>query len=268
VTRYSFNTLNHSVVFGLPPALPDQIAAAAGAGYDLVGLDLGAVLAHEAAGLGPAALAGVMRQHGVSCYELVPMMLTSDEHHFKAGLGDLLRVVTELQPAIVYAIGPDEPDERMAANFRLGAQALADLGVGSAIEFVAGWGVDTLDKALDLAVAAGAGVGLVMDSWQVFRTPGGWPALNALAGDRIAFAQLADGLAEPMADPMFEMSNRRLIPGEGAFDLIGFRDAVRARGFDGVVSVEVLNEDWRARPVADFARATLAATRALWEAPA
>jgi sugar phosphate isomerase/epimerase len=132
---------------------------------------------------------------------------------------------------------------------------------------VAGWGVDTMDKALRLAVAAGDDVGLVMDSWQFFRTAGGWPALEALAGERISFAQLADGLAEPMADPMFEMSNRRAIPGQGAFDLARFRDGLRARGFDGVVSVEVLSDEWRARPVADFARATYDATRALWEAP-
>jgi sugar phosphate isomerase/epimerase len=265
VTRYSFNTLNHSVTFGLAPNLPEQIAAAAAAGYDHVGLDLGAVLAHERDGLGPAALAGLMEDSGVSCYELVPLWLTADQEQFETGLADLLRVVALLRPQVVYAIAQQPASEEMAVNFRRAVIALADLGIGSAIEAVAGWGVGSLDEALRLAVAAGDGVGLVLDSWQFFRTPGGWSLLAELPAERIAFAQLADGAAEPGPDLMFEMSNRRSLPGEGALDLSGFRDAVAARGFDGVVSVEVLSEEWRARPVAEFAVASLAASRAVWE---
>jgi sugar phosphate isomerase/epimerase len=267
MASYSFNTLNHSVVFGSPPNLPEQIEAAAAAGYAHVGLDMGAVAAHDQQGLGPDALRGLMEQHGISCFELVPLMLTADREQFDVMLADLMRAVDALRPAFVYAIAQEQPDDRLVANFRRGAAALDEMGVGCAIESVAGWGVGTFDEALGLAVGAGDRVGLVLDSWQVFRTPGGWSSLAALPAERIGFVQLADGLAEPLADVGFEMANRRLLPGEGAFDLCGFRDLVLGRGYDGVVSVEVLSEEWRSRPVTDFARALLAATRALWEAP-
>jgi len=139
------------------------------------------------------------------------------------------------------------------------------LGMGCAIEFVAGWGVDSIDKALSLAVAAGDRVGVVLDSWQFFRAGSTWTALAQLPADRIAFVQIADAPAAPQPDLTFEMSHQRLMPGRGELDLLAFREALRNRGYDGVVSVEVLSAQWRTRPLAEFAATTLAMAKALWQ---
>ncbi len=44
---------------------------------------------------------------------------------------------------------------------------------------------------------------------------------------------------------MAETIGRRAFPGEGEFDLDGYCTRMRAKGFDGVVSVEILNDEWR-----------------------
>ena len=50
------------------------------------------------------------------------------------------------------------------------------------------------------------------------------------------------------------------------FPLAEFCSRVRARGYDGPVSVEILNADWRARPLQSFVSATYEATRRFWTA--
>jgi len=59
---------------------------------------------------------------------------------------------------------------------------------------------------------------------------------------------------------------RRIWPGRGEFDLTGFAEAVKATGYGGAVSVELLNESWRLdglRP-AEFARRAMQTSRPYW----
>jgi sugar phosphate isomerase/epimerase len=58
--------------------------------------------------------------------------------------------------------------------------------------------------------------------------------------------------------------HRRLLPGDGTFPILRFRDALARKGFGGVVSVEVLSSQWRDRPIDVFAAATLAASQRVW----
>jgi sugar phosphate isomerase/epimerase len=46
--------------------------------------------------------------------------------------------------------------------------------------------------------------------------------------------------------------HRRAMPGEGVLDLGTFVDALRATGFDGVVTVELLSAQLRALPLDDY----------------
>ena len=39
---------------------------------------------------------------------------------------------------------------------------------------------------------------------------------------------------------------------------------MRAKGFDGVVSVEILNDDWRQRDVGEFARRAYTSSARYW----
>ena len=46
------------------------------------------------------------------------------------------------------------------------------------------------------------------------------------------------------------------------------RDRLVGRGYEDVVSVEVLSAHWRRQPLASFATAALTAARHVWEGPA
>ena len=55
--------------------------------------------------------------------------------------------------------------------------------------------------------------------------------------------------------------NKRLLPGDGEFDIAGFLDAVWTLGYDGPIGVEVLNEYMRKWPLETAATEAYAKTR-------
>ena len=52
---------------------------------------------------------------------------------------------------------------------------------------------------------------------------------------------------------------RRALPGDGILELDRFATALRSRGWDGVVSMQVLSDELRALPLADYTRKVYAA---------
>jgi sugar phosphate isomerase/epimerase len=63
---------------------------------------------------------------------------------------------------------------------------------------------------------------------------------------------------------MAETIGRRTFPGEGEFDLDGYCDRMKAKGFDGVVSVEILSDEWRARDLGEFVRRVYTSSARYW----
>jgi len=61
------------------------------------------------------------------------------------------------------------------------------------------------------------------------------------------------------------MVNGRAMPGDGEFPLDEFCRHSVARGYDGVVSVEILSSAWRSRPLDEFVPTSLDTTRAWFD---
>jgi len=101
-----------------------------------------------------------------------------------------------------------------------------------------------------VAAAAHPNVGPLVDAWHVFRAATSLDELNAaLTPDIIFGVELNDAAAE-VIDTLFEDTiERRLLCGEGCFDLHGFVDLLRNRGFDGPWGVEILSSSFRTLPV-------------------
>ncbi|MFD2758126.1 sugar phosphate isomerase/epimerase family protein [Gulosibacter faecalis] len=103
-------------------------------------------------------------------------------------------------------------------------------------------------------------VGLVVDSWHVFRPGTSFAELrDCLDRDLIFGVELSDTDAE-VRGTLFEdtRDNRRYV-GDGVQDVAGFVRTMRELGFDGPWGVEVLSNEHRARDLADglrHARAT------------
>jgi sugar phosphate isomerase/epimerase len=95
---------------------------------------------------------------------------------------------------------------------------------------------------------------MVIDSWNFCFGPGTWNELEAVPLDAVAYVQFADALA-PIGDVnMHEAMHRRALPGDGVLELDRFVATLRDRGWDGLVSMQVLSDELRELPVDEYAR--------------
>jgi sugar phosphate isomerase/epimerase len=92
----------------------------------------------------------------------------------------------------------------------------------------------------------------------------GWDDLAGLPLEQIAYIQFADALSPATTNLTYEALNRRAMPGDGVLELDRFTSTVRQRGFDGVVSVQVLSAELRRLPLPDFARRAHDAAARYW----
>jgi sugar phosphate isomerase/epimerase len=95
----------------------------------------------------------------------------------------------------------------------------------------------TLVDALALAEASGPSIGVTLDAWHWHHSGGTVADIRAASAARIVDVHVSDAKPMPPADVRDDM---RWLPGEGAIDLVGFFQALRAIGYRGGVSPEVI----------------------------
>ena len=88
-------------------------------------------------------------------------------------------------------------------------------------------------------------VGLILDSFHTLGRGLDPEFIRRIPGDRIAFVQLADAPKIEM-DLLYWSRHFRNMPGEGDLDVAAFMRAVMATGYQGVVSLEIFNDQFRA----------------------
>ena len=149
--------------------------------------------------------------------------------------------------------------ERCAAMF-------AEAGAGMAIEFSPLGPVPTIRAGLDMVKTAGIErAGIVIDSWNFSFGDDNFDDLANVPLDQIAYLQFADALAPVSDNLMDEALNRRAMPGDGILELHRFASTLMERGWDGVVSVQVLSVELRRLPVPEFARLAYDSTARYWK---
>lgn len=109
----------------------------------------------------------------------------------------------------------------------------------AAIEFVAFSTIPDAVTAWRLVELSGSDAALVVDLAHHRRGGGDDAALFAIPPDRIASIQLADGPAQAPEDLLQEASTGRLWPGEGDFGVAGFVNALKARGVEASIGLEL-----------------------------
>jgi sugar phosphate isomerase/epimerase len=265
MTDLAFATLNHSPLVEPHSDLLSQVAAAAGAGYPMVSPDVFSIRAHLAAGGSLTQLADALSERRLACLDLAGLTIGADESRTKHEADKLLEMASALDATWVQARVVDEVDDRIAKLFAWSADHFGTAGVGLAVEFSPLTRVETLAKARELVGGAGVGArtGVIVDTWHFFRGDDGWADLDALPVDELAFVQFSDGLP-PGKDSGRDTLHRRALPGDGEFDLHHFSASLRAEGFRGPISVEVLSEELRALPVDEFARRTMETSSPYW----
>ncbi len=260
-----FNLFNESAYFGPMPDLPRQIRAAAGAGFDSVGLDIFSLARLSETGGRVEDVAELIGSLGLRCPEIASLMISDDAAETEAQLARFEPAVRVLRPEWILVNSDQPPSPQTAGEFRRAADRLGRYGTRLAVEFLAISRVHSIADALELIDRAGVSdAGVLVDTWHFFLGPDDWNDLAELPLERIAYIQFDDHPAITSDDLREETINRRAFPGEGLFDLERFSRTLRARGFDGLVSVEILSKAWRGGDAEEFARRAHRSSAPYW----
>ena len=265
MTTLCFNAFNESAWFGGVPDLPRQIAAAAQVGFDAIGLDVFSLSAFRQRGGQFEALADRMQQVGIRCPEIAALMIGEDPAATEAQLAEFEPAVRALRPDWILVNSDHAPSAASAGEFRRAAERLGRHGARLAVEFLAISRVHSIADALELIDRAGVpDAGVLLDSWHFFLGPDSWDSLAELPMERLAYVQFDDHPAITTDDLRVETVDLRVFPGEGLFDLERFSRTLRSRGFDGLVSVEVLSKSWRGGDVEAFVQKAYRTSAPYW----
>jgi 4-hydroxyphenylpyruvate dioxygenase len=154
---------------------------------------------------------------------------------------DLLMVCSNVSPDSLGGI------ERAAADFHELGERAAKRGLRVAFEALS-WGRHIHDYRDSWEVVRRANhpaVGLVLDSFHVLARGTDLSAIRSIPSDKIFLVQMADAPRLDM-DYLSWSRHYRCFPGQGDLPIDDFMDALHATGFDGLLSLEIFNDRFRA----------------------
>jgi sugar phosphate isomerase/epimerase len=240
-------------------ASPAQLAAAAGAaGFVAVGIR--ADRADEAA-------LQAYNQAGVRCHEMLALVLEEDEKATMMAAERLAAAASTMAAEWVLTIFRTELTPRATRLAQRCATLFAEVGAGLAAEFSPLGPVATISQAMEIVRSGNRGggrAGLMIDSWHFSFGASTWDDLAQVPLDEIAYVQFTDALAPESDRMMRETMNRRALPGEGVLELRRFAATLLDRGWQGLVSVEVLSSQLLTWPVSEIVRRIADTTAPYW----
>src|SRR5260370_28624148 len=154
---------------------------------------------------------------------------------------DLLMICSNVAPESLGGI------ERAAADLRELGERAHRRGMRIAFEALA-WGRhinDYRDAWEAVRRADHPAVGLVLDSFHILARSTDLSAIRAIPGDRIFLVQLADAPLLQM-DYLSWSRHFRNFPGQGDLPVLDFMQALAATTYDGPLSLEIFNDQFRA----------------------
>ncbi|WP_179166656.1 TIM barrel protein [Streptomyces sp. CB03238] len=247
-----------------PGELFDAVRAA---GFTGVGLDLFTVDAWAGRGRTLAGVARDLAAAGLRCSEMLGFVVSDDAEGTYEGARRVAEAVAAFGAPYALGMVTAPPGPRTADLFARCAEVVADADGTAAVEFLPFTPLATIADARALVRHAGAGrAGVLVDTWHFFQGPDSWDELSALPAEELAYVQFNDHpqLLGADADLYHECMTRRVMPGDGVFPLDAFRDALTAKGYAGLVSVEVNSAELAALGPDEFARRAWAAARRYW----
>jgi sugar phosphate isomerase/epimerase len=254
------NAFNGSPFFGLREDLPGWIDAAAEAGFPLISPDRFALEAWLGRGETLTGLATKLGEAGIGCGAITAVGLLDGSNMAKD-----LRWAADAAEALgarllQVNVGAPDRDIRLRAVERA-CKAIDGRGLRLAIEYLPFTPLNNVAETVEIARNIGFDrAGVMIDIWHHSFGPDEWADLAAVPLDAIAYIELDDAPSLETDDLAAETLSRRVFPGEGIFDIARFVDLIRAKGYAGMVSVEILSEAWRTRSPHDQASAAYASS--------
>ena len=152
----------------------------------------------------------------------------------------LVLVCSSVAPASLGGI------DRAAADFRELGERAARRGLRVGYEALA-WGRHVNDHRDAWEIVRRAdhpNVGLILDSFHSLSRRISSETIRAIPGDKIFIVQLADAPALEM-DLLYWSRHFRNMPGQGDLPVLEFARAIAATGYDGPLSLEIFNDQFR-----------------------
>jgi 4-hydroxyphenylpyruvate dioxygenase len=231
----------------------DKLAAIAKAGFDAIEIFENDFLAFDRS---PREVGQMVRDHGLAIslyqpfrdFEGMPEPFRARnfdraERKFDvmAELGtDLMLVCSNVSTVSLGGI------DRAAADFHELGERAAKRGLRVGYEALA-WGRhinDHRDAWEIVRRADHTSIGLILDSFHTLSRKIDVQSIRAIPGDKIFIVQLADAPMIEM-DLLYWSRHFRNMPGEGDLAVTDFMRAVAATGYDGYVSLEIFNDQFR-----------------------
>ncbi len=259
------NSFNGSPYYGGSTDVPAWVDAAARAGFPLFGPDRWSLEAYLASGGSLEKLARLMRDAQVGCGFIGAAAVLGMSENLTDDIKVALRAAQALGAHFIQvnANAPDWPSQ--IAAMEDAAAVVKGSGVRLAVEFLPTMSLKGLKETVDLTRRVGfENAGAQIDIWHHTRGPSTWTDLESVNLDAVAYVEFDD--APPMLgdDLLHELMERRAFPGEGEFETRRFADSFKKRGYDGIVSVEVLNGEWRKRDLREYAARAYETSAQYW----
>lgn len=251
--------------------LREKLEAIAAAGFDGIEIFEQDFIADEGS---PREIGRMVREHGLEIllfqpfrdFEGLPEALMEkafDRAERKFDLmgelgAELMLVCSNVSPQAVGGV------DRTAEDFRALGERAAKRGLRVGYEALA-WGRHVNDHRDAWEIVRRAehpNVGLIVDSFHTLARKLDPDTIRRIPCDRIFFVQLADAPLIEM-DLLYWSRHFRNMPGEGDLDVTGFMRAVAATGYDGPVSLEIFNDQFRGGSPGGLARDGYRSLRAL-----
>ncbi len=175
----------------------------------------------------------------------------------------LLNIGTLVVAADIHSPVEQQDIDRVQVSLVQAAQRAAEHGVRIALEFQARSLLgNNLQSAVALVEAADqANLGVCLDSFHFFNGPSKTEDLAYLTPENLFHVQLSDqsGMARELAT-----DSHRILPGDGELPVAELVEQLRGLGYQGMVSVELMNpEIWQVPPLQFGEIAMTALRRAL-----
>ncbi|MGL3608085.1 bifunctional sugar phosphate isomerase/epimerase/4-hydroxyphenylpyruvate dioxygenase family protein [Rhizobium sp. G187] len=231
----------------------EKLSAIARAGFDAIEIFENDFLAFDRS---PADVGKMVRDHGLTVslfqpfrdFEGMPEPFRSRnfdraERKFDlmAELGtDLMLICSNTSPVSLGGI------DRAAADFAELGERAAKRGLRVGYEALA-WGRHIHDHRDAWEIVRRAdhkNIGLILDSFHTLARKIEVNSIRSIPGDRIFIVQLADAPLIEM-DLLYWSRHFRNMPGEGDLPVAAFMQAVAATGYDGFLSLEIFNDQFR-----------------------
>jgi len=268
-------TLSGALVFEPPRfSFAERVAAAAKAGFAGIGLAVEDYAACREHGISDTEMRTILDDHGIRAAELefLQNWWHDDERGLRARANeDLFYAAADAlgsRHINVGSVGPRGtlPElEIVAEHFAALCDRAARHGLLVAFEFLP-WS-DVPDAAVArrlIELADRKNGGILIDTWHYFRGAADPEQVRSVPADRFFVIQFDDADAVQVGGYMEDTTRRRRLPGQGAFDLIGFIRMLDDMGVNAPVSVEILSDEQRLRPLDEAARLAHDTTRAVF----